>query len=62
MKEIPEKDFRGDYRNPENNTMPTNHSDSKKMRDLLQKKNVAEAALKNAKKRHLLEINDLNGK
>lgn len=32
------------------------------MKDLLQKKNVAEAALKNAKKRHALEINDLQGK
>ena len=63
MKQIPEKQHRGgDYRNPENYVIPTNQNDSKKMRDLLQKKNVAEAALKNAKKRHSLEINDLNGK
>lgn len=37
-------------------------TDSKKMKELLAKKNVAETALKTAKKKHQLEVNDLMGK
>lgn len=32
------------------------------MKDLLNRKNVAETALKTAKKKHILELNDLYGK
>lgn len=39
-----------------------NQSDSKKMKELIGKKNVAETALKTAKKKHQLEVNDLMGK
>ena len=64
MKEIPERDPRDqkEVKNPEILNAHANSNDSKKMKDLLQKKNVAETALKNAKKRHNLEINDLMGK
>ena len=39
-----------------------NQSDSKKMKELISKKNVAETALKTAKKKHQQEINELMGK
>ena len=43
-------------------TTSVHGTDSKKMKDLLNRKNVAETALKTAKKKHILELNDLYGK
>lgn len=37
-------------------------NETKRMKDLLAKKNVAETALKAARRRHALEVNDLTGK
>ena len=44
------------------NIIVTAGNETKKMRDLLAKKNVAEMALKAARRRHAMEVNDLTGK